>query len=155
MAKTAATAFLFQTLVMGADHGGVALKETLKQKAQELGVQVVDVGTKGTDAVDYPDIVQLFAAEMKKRPDAGGVLVCGSGIGMSIGANRYPFLRAALCDSLALTTLARQHNNANTLVLGGRFLSADLALEMLQVFLKTPFEGGRHARRVQKLAGPE
>ncbi len=139
-------------LYFGADHAGFILKELLKKKAQSLGHTVHDLGTTDENAVDYPDYAFQVTRAMKADPEAFGVLVCGTGIGMSIAANRFPWIRAAVCnDSVRAAQLARGHNNANVLCLGGRLIEPDLALGILQAFLETPFEGGHHTPRVAQL----
>jgi len=136
-------------LVFGADHAGYALKTALIETAQSLGFEVVDIGTRGLESVDYPDFIAPVITEVLEG--AVGILICGSGIGMSIGANRYKGIRAALCITPEMAQLSRAHNNANILVLGERLISTDDAIQTLKAFLETPFEGGRHARRVEKL----
>jgi ribose 5-phosphate isomerase B len=140
-------------LYLGADHAGFPLKELLKTHAQALGHTLHDLGTTNEDPVDYPDYAFKVAQAMKEDPTAFGLLVCGTGIGMSIAANRFPWIRAAVCnDSVRAAQLARGHNNANLLCLGTRLIEIDLALEIFHAFLETPFDGGRHTARVAKLA---
>ncbi len=139
-------------IAIGADHAGFALKTTLIAELAGLGCQALDVGTADEESVDYPDFAKQVVAALKDGRAARGVLVCGSGIGMSIAANRDPEIRAALCHDVEGARLARQHNDANVLVLGARATSADVARQCLAVFLETDFEAGRHARRVAKLA---
>jgi ribose 5-phosphate isomerase B len=141
-----------EIIAIAADHGGFDLKTLLVRELAALGYAALDLGTDGVEAVDYPD----FAAKLVTAITAGraerGVLVCGTGIGMSIAANRNPAIRAALCHDGLTARLARQHNDANVLALGGRILGPELAKDCLKIFLSTPFEGGRHARRVAKLS---
>ena len=137
------------TLVFSSDHGGYELKEFLKKEAQSQGFKVVDCGTHSLESVDYPDYIEPVVRAVLKG--AQGVMICGSGIGMSIAANRFKGIRAALCCDASMTKLARSHNDANILVLGERLMSQEEALTCLLVFLNTPFEGGRHTRRVEKL----
>jgi len=137
-------------VVVGSDHAGYKLKEHLKSLLSSWGHEVVDVGTHSTESTDYPD---FGAAVGRKVVDehAMGLAVCGSGIGISIAANKVPGVRAALVGDATAARLARQHNDANVLCLGERLVGAALAEDALKAFLETPFEGGRHARRVEKL----
>ena len=133
-------------LVVACDHAGVQLKEDVKG----LGYDILDLGTHSEESVDYPDMARAVADALKEGTKVG-LLICGSGIGMSIAANRFKFIRAALCRTLEDVRLARAHNDANVLVLGAR-IEADVDIEqMLTTFMTTPFEGGRHQRRVEKL----
>ena len=135
-------------VLMASDHAGVELRGLLAARATELGHQVVDLGPATTTSVDYPD----YAHELARRLLAGegevGLLICGTGIGMSISANRHPGVRAALCHDAFTAELARRHNDANVLCMGGRTTGPGVAVQMLEIFLGTPFEGGRHQRRV-------
>lgn len=140
-----------ETVVIAADHGGVNLKDVLKRVLTEMGYEVLDLGTHGPEPVDYPDYADALVEAMKEGKAARGVLVCGSGIGVSIRANRHPGIRAALCHDALSARLAREHNDANVLVLGERLTGVDVAKDCLRVFMTTEFEGGRHARRVEKL----
>src|SRR5712692_11002153 len=142
---------MFGILANAADHGGFDLKSALVPIAQELVQTVLDLGTSGHESVDYPEFADAVAAALLEGRAARGVLVCGTGIGMSIAANRHPGIRAALCHDGLTARLARQHNDANVLVLGGRVIGLETAKDCLTIFLNTPFEGGRHARRVAKL----
>ena len=139
------------TVAIAADHGGFDLKTDLVAILQTLGATVLDLGTTSREAVDYPDIADALAAALMAERAQRGVLICGTGIGISIAANRYPAIRAALCHDGLTARLARQHNDANVLVLGGRLIGIETAKDCLAMFLNTPFEGGRHARRVAKL----
>lgn len=139
-------------IAIAADHAGYALKRALGTVLADMGCHVVDLGTEGEESVDYPDYAARLAATLSRGEAGAGVLVCGSGIGMSIAANRHPGIRAALCGTVEMARLARQHNDANVLVLGGRLTDLETAAACLRTFLATPFEGGRHARRVAKLA---
>jgi ribose 5-phosphate isomerase B len=141
-----------KTLVFGADHAGVGLKAQLIAYAHELGYKTHDVGTYDEQSVDYPDFAQALAGHIAQNPACRGVLICGSGIGISIAANRHPHIRAALCTQGLMAKLARAHNNANVLALGARLIGVDVARECLYTFLTTDFEGGRHMRRVDKLS---
>lgn len=139
-------------IVMASDHAACELKSYLKEALTLQGYEIVDYGTDSeTQSVDYPDKAYLLAKSLKKEEADIGILLCGSGIGMSIAVNRYNHIRAALVHSIEYAKLARQHNNANVLVLGGRFLKPQEALEITNTFLTTDFEGDRHARRVAKL----
>ena len=140
-------------IAIAADHAGFELKQSLKEWLLGQGYTVQDLGTDSEDAVDYPDFgVKLGKVIQDARADMG-VAVCGSGIGISIALNRFSSVRSALCRDADDAKMARRHNNANVLSLGARKTSADEALEILKVFLETEFEGGRHARRVEKLGG--
>tara|TARA_R110002095_G_C4224662_1_gene237447 strand:+ start:780 stop:1229 length:450 start_codon:yes stop_codon:yes gene_type:complete len=135
------------------DHAGVDLKTALVSHAKTLGYEVIDLGTESKNSVDYPDYAKAVALKLKEDPQAIGVLICGTGIGMSIAANRYPWIRAAVCGkNLKITKLARAHNHANVLCLGARFIEASPAKSTLETFLKTPFEEGRHTNRVEKMS---
>ena len=141
--------------IVGADHGGVELKDALVVALRERGEEVVDVGTSGSTSVDYPDFARLVAARVSRREAERGILVCTSGIGMAIAANKFPGVRAALVDNAVAARMAREHNDANVLVLGGGVTATPQARELLQVFLDTEFAGGRHQRRVDKIADIE
>ena len=136
---------------LGADHGGFELKNRLSEFLRSEGHEVIDNGTNSPDSVDYPDFAKPVAHDILEKHADFGVLVCGSGIGISIAANRYRGIRAALVTSADYARLSRQHNNANIIAFGGRFTSFDDAKEWLKIFLSTDFEGGRHERRVSKL----
>ena len=140
-----------EKIAIAADHAGVSLKDVLKDELAELGYEALDLGTNGPESVDYPDIANTLTAAMAEGKAARGVLVCGSGIGVSIAANRHPGIRAALCHDAVTARLARQHNDANVLVLGARTTGEEVAKDCVKVFMSTEFEGGRHARRVAKL----
>ncbi len=143
-----------QIIAFGADHAGVALKDALVEATRALGYEVRDMGTNGADSVDFPD----FAAHVCDAVISGearfGVLVCGTGIGMSIAANRNPKIRCALVHDATGARLTRAHNDANVMALGARMTGFEPALDALRAFLTTSFEGGRHARRVAKLSPP-
>ena len=139
-------------VICGADHAGFALKESLKLSLIEWRYQVEDCGTFSADhPVDYPDYTLAVVTALKKDQAAFGLLVCGSGIGMSIGANRHLGIRAALCHDVTTARLSRSHNDANILVLGERIIGSLIAQECLKVFLTTSFAGGRHQERIEKL----
>jgi len=141
-----------ETVAIAADHGGFELKSILVPELRALGFTVLDLGTTNDDAVDYPDMAERLTAAMHEGRAARGVLICGSGIGMSIAVNRHRELRGALVHDALTARLARQHNDANVLVLGGRLLGPELAKDCLKTFFTTAFDGGRHARRVAKLS---
>lgn len=136
-------------IYIAADHAGYDLKQHLLSKFAELKIE--DLGTHNPDRVDYPDYADRVATKIESDPQAVGVLVCGSGQGMAIRANRYPKVRAALCWNDETAQLSRQHNNANVLCLGSRFVSPDSAETILENFLNSEFDGGRHTGRVDKL----
>jgi ribose 5-phosphate isomerase B len=138
-------------VILGSDHAGFALKEKLKLALDRLGVAWEDVGTTSEDAVDYPDFAHQVAEAVASGRFSRGVLVCGTGIGVSITANRHPGVRAALaCDENG-ARLSREHNDANVLALGGRTTDPTAAERILETWLNTPFAGGRHGRRVAKI----
>ena len=139
-------------IVIASDHAGFELKEILKLELEAIGMATEDLGVYDTDAVDYPDIANALAAVVSENTNRRGLLLCGTGIGASIAANRHRRVRAALCHSAETARMARQHNDANVLVLGGRVTDPDTARECLRIFLETDFEGGRHEPRVAKLA---
>lgn len=142
-----------QTVAIGADHAGFELKAALSDVIRGLGFGVLDLGTDGPDSADYPDFADAVAKSLTEGAAAYGLLVCGSGIGMSIAANRHAGVRAALCHNEESARLAREHNDANVLVLGSRLTDPVLAEKCVKVFFSTEFDGGeRHARRVAKLA---
>lgn len=136
---------------LGADHGGYELKEEIKRFLEERGISVVDYGTHDTSSVDYPDYGQAVAKGILAGEADAGILCCGSGIGISISANRFHGIRAALCTDPYMAELSRRHNNSNVLALGGRLTGQDMALEIVRVWLETEFDGGRHQRRIDKL----
>lgn len=135
---------------LGTDHGGLSLRDPVITAAQEAGYEIVDFGTTTSDSVDYPLYAEKVCQAMKEKPGMG-VLLCGTGIGVSIAANRFAHIRAALCHLPLEAQVARQHNNANILCLGGRILSPETAQELTRLFLQTDFEGGRHQRRIDQI----
>ena len=140
---------------LGADHNGTDFKQMLSDHLKSAGHEVLDVGPSGTDSVDYPDFA-FAAAEMVSNGEANrGILICGSGIGMSMAANKVPGVRAALCFTPESAALTRRHNDANVLALAGWQSDGDEVLEIVDTFLATDFEGGRHARRVDKITAYE
>lgn len=138
-------------LAIASDHAGYDLKERIKKKFKDQ-IEWIDLGTDSEDSVDYPDFGKAMGEAITKGEVDYGVLICGSGIGISIAANRFPAVRAALCSNPVMAELARQHNNANVLVLGARFVDLAQAFVCVEKFLVTKFEGGRHERRVNKLS---
>lgn len=141
-------------LALGADHGGVALKNRLAAALVEAGHEVQDYGTDGTASVDYPDFAQAVCTAVEEKRADLGVLVCGTGIGMSIAANRHSGIRCGLVHDVTTARLTRAHNDANVLALGARIIGEEVALDILRVFINTDFEGGRHERRLAKLNQP-
>ena len=137
---------------MASDHAGFGLRSSLAEYLRQEGHIVHDLGPDTADRVDYPDFGHRLAMAMKPVSDARGVLVCGSGIGISIAANRSPWIRAALCHDVTSARLSREHNDANVIVFGERLIGDEVARQALDVFLATEFEGGRHAARVAKLS---
>jgi len=138
-------------VAIGSDHAGHLLKEKIKALMQNLGLETLDLGTDGEASVDYPDYgIKVAEAVSGGRVDKG-ILICGTGIGMSIVANKYPGVRAALCHDSFTARLSREHNDANVLVLGGRVLDHENALGMVKEWFSTEFEGGRHNQRLQKI----
>ena len=143
-----------QTIALGADHAGYPLKSRIKALLEADGHHVRDLGTNGLQRVDYPDFASKVAASVAEGEVHYGILICGTGIGMSIAANRNPLVRCALAHDTTTARLGRAHNDANILALGARTTGEDEAMDAVRVFLATPFEGGRHAIRVNKLGDP-
>jgi ribose 5-phosphate isomerase B len=139
-------------IAIGSDHGGVELKDYLIGLLQVKGLEVCDLGTQGHEAVDYPDFGRAVALRVSRGEAQAGVLVCTSGIGMSISANKFPGVRAALVHDLDAARSSREHNDANILVLSGAKTEKSLAREIVEIWLATPFAGGRHQRRVDKIS---
>lgn len=141
-------------IAIGADHAGYELKEFIKQHLLDNAHHVLDFGTHGTASVDYPDYAHPTANAVETAQAEMGILICGSANGVAITANKHAGIRAALCWLPQIAELARQHNNANIICIPARFVSTQMALDMVDVFLSTPFEGGRHANRVAKIDCP-
>jgi ribose 5-phosphate isomerase B len=139
-------------VALGADHAGFPIKETIRQFLQNAGYHVDDLGTWSEESVDYPDYGRAVGECVAAHKDVFGIAVCGTGIGISIAANKVHGIRAAVAHDVSTARLAREHNDANVLALGGRVVSGSQAIEMVQTFLNTAFVGGRHARRVEKIA---
>ena len=144
-----------QAIALGADHAGFPLKEELKSWLIERGYEVVDCGTQSAESVDYPDYAAAVAGAVTAGKAGRGVLVCGTGLGMAMAANKVPGIRAAACTDVYTARLSREHNDANVLALGARITARDSAIEILESWLAAEFAGGRHARRVAKLAAIE
>ena len=143
-------------ITIGSDHGAVALKEEVKMVLKEYGdIKVTDVGTFGTESVDYPDIAEKVCADVTSGKADLGIVLCGTGIGISIAANKVKGIRCALCNDVYSAKKAREHNNANVLAMGGRVLGFGPAGEIVRAFVESSFEGGRHARRVNKIMAIE
>ncbi|NLC08090.1 MAG: ribose 5-phosphate isomerase B [Syntrophomonadaceae bacterium] len=142
-------------IALASDHGGYALKEEIKKLLQEQQVDFRDFGTNSVDSVDYPDYALPVAEAVSQGEYDRGILLCGTGIGISIAANKVPGIRAALCSDPFSAKASREHNDANILVLGGRVLGPGLAREIVQVWLTTRFEGGRHVNRLNKIRAIE
>lgn len=135
-------------LIIGCDHAAFGLKESLKTYLRSDGMEVVDVGAFDSGAVDYPRVAAEVAGRISDGTFARGILMCGTGLGMSMAANRYPHVRAALCNDLFSAVMSRRHNDANILVMGGRVIGDGLAIEIVRTWLTTAFEGGRHQKRL-------
>ncbi len=142
-------------IAIGADHGGVHMKEEIKKHLLAQGIEVEDFGTFGTESVDYPDIAEVVARNVVNHKNDFGILICGTGIGISIAANKIKGVRAALCPNEYCGRLSRQHNNANILCLGERVMGVEVAKSVTDAFLSAEFEGGRHQQRVDKIRGLE
>ena len=142
---------MYDKIFMSADHGGFKLKNYIFNISNKMNFETVDLGTVSLDSVDYPDYCNLLTEKLKKNKNSCGILFCGTGIGMSIAANRYSHIRAALCTSIEMASLSRKHNDANVLVLGGRILDLNIAKDIFIEFLNTKFEEGRHQQRLNKL----
>ena len=141
----------FSKIYLASDHGGVSLKSAIKDHLEAQSILIEDLGPFDDSSVDYPDFAEKCATAIKDQPDAAGIIICGSGIGISIAANRHSWVRAALVHDATTARLCREHNDANILALGERVLGGATAIEAVDIFIKTAFEGGRHQRRVDKL----
>jgi ribose 5-phosphate isomerase B len=139
-------------LAIASDHAGVEMKALVKGELEAMGFAVTDLGTHGTNSVDYPDFADALAVAIKSGKASKGVLICGTGIGISIAANRHRHIRAALCHDSASARLSRAHNNANVLALGARLIGPESARDCVRAFFTTAFDGDRHQRRVDKLS---
>ncbi|WP_077369521.1 ribose 5-phosphate isomerase B [Anaerosalibacter sp. Marseille-P3206] len=140
---------------IGSDHGGYELKEIIVKYLEDEGIEYVDYGTNSLDSVDYPEFGQKVAEAVKNKEVDRGIIVCGTGIGISISANKVPGIRCALCGDTYSARMSIEHNNANMLALGGRVVGRDLAIEIVSTWLKAIFQGGRHERRINKISDIE
>ncbi|WP_455373314.1 ribose 5-phosphate isomerase B [Limibacillus halophilus] len=140
-----------ETIAVASDHAGYEMKQQLAEELRAKGFEVLDLGTNGLESVDYPDFGVALGKAIEEGKAQRGLIVCGSGIGISIAANRNRAVRAALCHDVTTARLCRQHNDANVLAMGARLIGPETASQCLTAFLETPFEGGRHQRRVDKL----
>ena len=138
-------------VILASDHAGFKLKEEIKKFLIKKKKEVLDLGTKNTSSVDYPDYAHLLSKKVEKSRNQFGILVCGSGTGMSMVANKHKNIRAALCYDIKSTKLSRKHNNANVMTIGARLIKKNIALKCVNAFLKTDFDGGRHLRRIRKI----
>ena len=138
-------------VILASDHAGFKLKEIIKKYLIKKRKKVLDLGTKNSKSVDYPDYAHSLARRVKSKNDQLGVLICGSGTGMAMTANKHKNIRAALCYDIKSTRLSRKHNNANVMAIGARLTKKNVALKCVSTFLKTNYEGGRHERRVKKI----
>lgn len=138
-------------VIIACDHGGFELKEIVKEHLTKKGYSVIDIGTYNTDSVDYPDYGKRAGEMVAGNEAERGIVICGTGIGISIAANKVQGIRCALCTNEYMAKMSRQHNNANMLALGNRVIGKDLALSIVDTWMNTEFEGGRHANRVNKL----
>tara|TARA_Y100000591_G_scaffold292711_1_gene280131 strand:- start:1602 stop:2054 length:453 start_codon:yes stop_codon:yes gene_type:complete len=141
----------FKTVCIASDHAGYSLKEVIKNHLIDKNVSIFDMGPFNDNSVDYPDYAKKIANRVKLKKSDAGILVCGSGTGMAISANKIKSIRAAVCYNVKSTRLSRQHNNANIIAIGSRFTKKRLCLKLVEIFLKTTFEGGRHLRRIKKI----
>ena len=142
-------------IVIGSDHGGFSLKEEIKKHLEARGTQYVDIGCHNTNSVDYPDIAKEACQKITDGQCEAGILICGTGIGISMAANKAKGIRAACCSDCFSAKYTRLHNNANVLCMGGRIVAPGLAEMMVDLFLDTQFEGGRHQRRIDKITAIE
>jgi len=140
---------------IASDHGGYELKEDIKEYLKEQGIEYIDYGTKSGDSVDYPDFALKLSEGVIKKECERGIAICGTGIGISISCNKVPGIRCALCGDTYSARMSMEHNNANVLALGGRVVGKDLAMEIVSIWLKSEFQGGRHERRVDKISDIE
>ena len=141
-------------IIIGSDHAGFSMKEKVKSFLQERGITVVDTGPHNEESVDYTDYGKEVSRKVSDGTVDRGVLVCGTGLGMSMTANRFKGVRAALANDLFSAIMSRRHNDSNILVLGGRLIGDTLALQLVETWLETPFDGGRHKRRLEKMDTP-
>ena len=142
---------LFKKICIASDHAGFNLKEKIKYSLISKNISIIDLGPNNNNSVYYPDYAKKVSNRIKQKKSDIGILVCGSGTGMSLSANKTKGIRAAVCYNLKSTRLSRQHNNANIICLGSRLTKNEIALNLVNIFLRTKFEGGRHQRRVKKI----
>ena len=140
-----------ERVILASDHAGFKLKKIIKKFLIKKRKKVLDLGTKNSSSVDYPDYAHLLSKKMRRTQNKFGILVCGSGTGMSMAANKHKNIRAALCYDIKSTKLSRKHNNANVMAIGARLIKKNVALKCVNTFLKTDFDGGRHLRRIRKI----
>ena len=143
--------YLFKKICIASDHAGFNLKENIKDYLINKNVSIIDLGPNENKSVDYPDYAKKIGNRIKSKKSDMGILVCGSGTGMAISANKFKNIRAAVCYDIKSTRLSRQHNNANIIALGARLTKKSLSLKLVELFLKTKFEGGRHLKRIKKI----
>ena len=141
------------SIIIASDHAGFQLKEAIKPYIDRLDCIIEDAGAYNEESVDYPDFGNYVSRAVAEKKYERGILICGTGLGMSMVANRYPEIRAALCNDLFSAIMSRRHNDANILVMGGRVIGTELAGEIVRAWIQTPFEGGRHAGRLEKFCG--
>ena len=142
---------LFKKVCISSDHAGYNLKESIKNFLIKRNISIIDLGPQNEDSVDYPDYAKKVSNRVKSKKSDVGILICGSGTGMAISANKIKGIRAAVCYNLKSTRLSREHNNANIIAIGSRLTKKKDALKLVKIFLETKFEGGRHLRRVKKI----
>ena len=142
---------LSKKLCIASDHAGYKLKEDIKNHLISKNISIIDLGPFSTNSVDYPEFAKKVSNRLRSKRSDKGILICGSGTGMAISANKIKGIRAAVCYNIKSTKLSRQHNNANVICIGARFTNKSIALKLVATFLKTKFEGGRHLRRVKKI----
>ena len=142
---------LFKKICIASDHAGFKLKESIKDFLINRNISIIDIGAMNENSVDYPDYAKRLSNRIKSKKSDIGILICGSGTGMAMSANKIKGIRAAVCYNLRSTRLSRQHNDANIISIGSRLTKKNTALKLVSIFLKTKFEGGRHLRRVKKI----
>ena len=143
---------IIDKIVIASDHAGYELKESIKELMLSDGVKIEDLGPSNSDSVDYPDYGIKLAKMVAEDKTLSGIVICGTGVGMSIVVNRFPGIRGTLCSDLYTAKLCREHNDSNILILGGRVVGRGLAYEIVKTWLATPFEGGRHQKRLNKIS---
>ena len=143
--------YLFKKICIASDHAGFNLKEDIKNHLINKNISIFDLGPFENKSVDYPDYAKKLGFRIKAKKSDIGILICGSGTGMAISANKIKTIRAAVCYNVKSTRLSRQHNNANIIALGARLMKKNLSLKLVEIFLKTKFEGGRHLKRIKKI----